>query len=94
MVLLLIFMLMLHYSACVLFLPQDHLPSFTIHSSQAFVWLFFLYHTVCLDDLTDAFEGGTCYMASSLAACLYSVGLETRRDTVHDVVPLLGVDGL
>ena len=26
-----------------------------------------LYHTVCLDSLTDAFQGGACNMASSLA---------------------------
>ena len=51
-----------------------------------------LYHTVCLDSLTDAFQGGTCNMASSLAACLRSVGFEMPR--VHDVVPLLDVDGV
>ena len=33
-----------------------------------------LYHTVCLDSLTDAFQGGACNMASSLASCLHSVG--------------------
>ena len=33
-----------------------------------------LYHTVCLDNLTDAFQGGACNMASWLAACLHSVG--------------------
>ena len=51
-----------------------------------------LYHTVCLDNLTDAFQGGACNMASSLAACLHSVGFEMPR--VHDVVPLLDVDGV
>ena len=51
-----------------------------------------LYHTVCLDSLTDAFQGGACNMASSLAACLRSVGLEMPR--VHDVVPLLDVEGV
>ena len=34
-----------------------------------------LYHTVCLDSLTDAFQEGACNMANSLAACLHSVGL-------------------
>ena len=52
----------------------------------------FLYHTVCLDSLTNAFQGGACNMASSLAACLRSVGFEMPR--VHDVVPLLDVDGV
>ena len=51
-----------------------------------------LYHTVCIDSLTDAFQGGACNMASSLAACLRSVGFEMPR--VHDVVPLLDVDGV
>jgi hypothetical protein len=51
-----------------------------------------LYHTVCLDNLADAFQGGTCNMASSLATCLHSVGFEMPR--VHDVVPLLDVDGV
>ena len=51
-----------------------------------------LYHTVCLDSLTDAFQGGSCNMASSLAACLRSVGFE--MPCVHDVVPLLDVDGV
>ena len=51
-----------------------------------------LYHTVCLDNLDDAFQGGACSMASSLAACLHSVGFEMPR--VHSVVPLLHVDGV
>ena len=51
-----------------------------------------LYHTVCLDNLTDAFQGGTDNLANSLAACLRSVGFEMPR--VHDVVPLLDVDGV
>ena len=55
-----------------------------------------LYHTVCLDSLADAFQGGAgnINMASysSLAACLRSVGFEVPR--VHDVVPLLDVDGV
>ena len=51
-----------------------------------------LYHTVFVDSLTDAFQGGACNMASSLAACLHSVGFEMPR--VHDVVPLLDVDGV
>ena len=47
-----------------------------------------MYHTVCLDNLTDAFQGGACNMASSfneltnaanLAACLHLVGLEMPR---------------
>ena len=49
-----------------------------------------LYHTVCLNNLTDAFQEGTCNMANSLAACLHSVGFEMPH--VHDVVPLLGLD--
>ena len=51
-----------------------------------------LYHTVCLDSLTDAFQGGACNMASSLAACLRSMGFEMPR--VHDGLPLLDVDGV
>ena len=38
------------------------------------------------------FRGGACNMASSLAACLHSVGFEMPR--VHEVVPLLDVDGV
>ena len=51
-----------------------------------------LYHTLCLNNLTDAFQEGACNMASSLAACLHSVGFEML--CVHDVVPLLDVDGV
>ena len=51
-----------------------------------------LYHTVCLDNLTDAFREATCNLANSLAACLHSVGFEMPR--VHDVVTLLDVDGV
>ena len=51
-----------------------------------------LYHTVCLDNRADAFQGGACKMTSSLAACLHSVGFEMPR--VHDVVPLLDVEGV
>ena len=51
-----------------------------------------LYHSVCLDNLTDAFQGGACNMASSLAALLHSVGFEMPR--IHDVVPLSDVDGV
>ena len=51
-----------------------------------------LYHTVCLGNLTDAFQEGTCNLANSLAACLHSVGFEMPR--VHDVMPLLDVDGV
>ena len=51
-----------------------------------------LYHTVCLDKLADASQGGACSMASLLAAYLHSVGFEMPR--VHDVVPLLDVDGV
>ena len=51
-----------------------------------------LYHTVCLDNPADPFQGGACNMASSLAACLHSVGFEMPR--VHNVVPLLDVDGV
>ena len=38
-----------------------------------------LYHTVCLDNLTDAFQGGTDNLANSLTACLHSVGFEMPR---------------
>lgn len=49
-----------------------------------------LYHTACFDNLT-AFRGGVLgNMATSLAACLRSVGLNTPR--VCDVVPLLDVN--
>ena len=51
-----------------------------------------VYHTVCLDNLTDAFQEGACNMADSLAACLHSMGFEVP--CVHDVVPLLDVDGV
>ena len=50
------------------------------------------YHTVCLDNLTDAFQGGARNMASSLASCLQSVGLDMPR--VCDVVPLFNVDNV
>ena len=46
-----------------------------------------LYHTACLDSLADAFQGGACNMASSLATCLHAVDFEMPR--VHDVVRLL-----
>ena len=51
-----------------------------------------LCHTVCLDNLTDAFQGGACSITSSLATCLHSVGFEMPR--VPDVMPLLDVDGV
>ena len=51
-----------------------------------------LYHTVCLDNLMDAFQGGACNMAGSLATCLHTVGFEMQR--VTDLVPLLDVDGI
>ena len=50
------------------------------------------YHTVCLDNLTDAFGGGACNMASSLAGCLNSVGYDMPR--VCDVIPILDVDNI
>ena len=50
------------------------------------------YHTVCLDNLTDAFGGGACNMASSLAGCLRSVGYDMPR--VCDVIPILDVDNI
>ena len=50
------------------------------------------YHTVCLDNLTDAFGGGACNMASSLAGCLHSVGYDMLR--VCDVIPILNVDNI
>ena len=50
------------------------------------------YHTVCLDNLTDAFGGGACNTASSLAGCLHSVGYDMPR--VCDVIPILDVDNI
>ena len=44
-----------------------------------------LYHAVCLDNFADAFQGGACNMASSLATCLHSVGFEMPG--VRDMVP-------
>ena len=52
----------------------------------------FLYHTSRLDNLTNTFQGGACNMASSLAACLHSVGFE--MPCAHDVVLLSDVDGV
>ena len=51
-----------------------------------------LYHTVCLDKVGDAFQGGACNMASSVADCLRSVGYDMPR--VFDVMPLLDVDNI
>ena len=50
------------------------------------------FHMPCLDSLTDAFQAGACNMASSLAACLHSMGFEMPR--VHDVVPLVDVNAV
>ena len=50
------------------------------------------YHTVCLDNLADAFGGGACNMASSLAGCLHSVGYD--MPCVCDVIPILDVDNI
>ena len=50
-----------------------------------------LYHTVCLANLTGAFQEGAIW-PDSLAACLHSVGFEVPG--VHDVVALLDVDGV
>ena len=61
-------------------------------NSLAVLPVYSLYHTVWLDNLADAFQGGACNMASSLATCLHSVGVEMPR--VHDAVPLLDVDGV
>ena len=44
-------------------------------------------HTVCLDNLTDAFCGVACSMALSLEGCLHSVGYDMQR--VCDVIPML-----
>ena len=44
----------------------------------------FLYHTVCMDNLTNAFQEGACNMANLLAAWLHLLGSEMPR--VHDVV--------
>ncbi len=50
------------------------------------------YHTVCLDNLTDAFQGGACNMASSGASCLGPVGYDMPR--VFNVIPLLEIDSI
>ncbi len=50
------------------------------------------YHTVCLDNLTDAFQKGACNVASSVAGWLRSVGYNMPR--VFDVMPLLDIDGI
>ena len=44
------------------------------------------YHTVSLDNLADAFGGGACSTASSLARCLHLVGYNMPR--VCDVIPI------
>ena len=44
-------------------------------------------HTVCLDNLTDAFCGVAGSMALSLEGCLHSVGYDMQR--VCDVIPML-----
>ena len=64
--------------------------TFEFWNSLAVLLVGFLYHTVCLDNLAGAFQGGACNMASSLAACMHSVGFEMPR--VHDVVLLADVD--
>ena len=53
-----------------------------------------LYHTVCLDNLTDALvlRWGACNMASSVAGCLHSVDSDMPR--VRDVMPALNVDSI
>ncbi|DBB01575.1 TPA: hypothetical protein ACH3X1_000223 [Trebouxia sp. C0004] len=48
------------------------------------------YHTVCLDNLTDAFQGGACNLASSVAGRLRSVGYDMPR--VFDVMRLLDIN--
>ena len=50
------------------------------------------YHTVCLDNLTDAFGGGACNMASFLAGCLHSVSYNML--CVCGVIPILDVDDI
>ena len=49
-------------------------------------------HTLCLDILTDAFQGDACNMASSVAGCLHSVGYKMLH--ACDVVSLLDVDNI
>ena len=67
-------------------------PNFALWNSLVALPVGSLYHTVCLDNLTDAFQGDACNIASSLAACLHCVGFEMPH--VHDVVPLLDVDSV
>ncbi len=50
------------------------------------------YHAVCLDDLTDAFQGVACNMASSVAGCLHSVGYD--MPCVFDVKPVPDVGSI
>ena len=45
-----------------------------------------LYHTVCLDNLTNAIQEMTYNMASLLVVCLHSVGFE--MPSVLHVVPI------
>ena len=53
-----------------------------------------IYHTVCLDNLTDAFGGGACNMASSLAGCLNSVGCEEEEEEFYKLLPANKADHL
>ena len=66
-------------------------PAFFCNSLAALLAGSF-YHTVCLDNLTDAFGGVACNMASSLAGCLRSVGYDMPH--VCDVIPILDVDNI
>ena len=65
-------------------------------SNSGTVWLLFLLvpSTTLFVYTTSPLpsRGGACSMASSLAACLHSVGFEMLR--MYDAVPLLGVDGV
>lgn len=52
----------------------------------------FVYYTVCLDNLSDAFQGGACNMTGLVAVCLQSVGFDMPHLWV--VVPLLEIDSV
>ncbi len=67
-------------------------PTLQFWNSLAALPVGSFYHTVCLDNLTDALQGGACNMANSVAGCLRSVGYDMPR--VFDVMPLLGIDNI
>jgi len=45
-----------------------------------------------LDNVTDAFQGGACNMASYVVGCLHSMGYDMPH--VSDCMPLLDIDSI